>query len=81
MVHTYIMYLPQFIKERPVRKPDCDKSIKQSKYSELCIEEQKSVDMACMAKSEELANLCPIFKGLLQDCMKFRNQKYTDKNG
>ena len=76
-----MMYLTHFIKERCVRKPGCDKSIKKSKYSDLCIEEQKSVDMACMAKSEELSNLCPIFKGLLEDCTKFRNKKYTDKNG
>lgn len=75
------MYLTHFIKERCVRKPGCDKSIKKSKYSDLCIEEQKSVDMACMAKREELSNLCPIFKGLLEDCTKFRNKKYTDKNG
>lgn len=73
-----MVYLTHFIKEGGEKMPGGSKPAKKSKYSDLCIEEQKSVDMACMAKSEELVNLCPIFKRLLEDCTRFRSKKYID---
>lgn len=48
---------------------------KEPKYTDLCKNERESVEITCSENSKDIATLCPLLKGMLSDCMKFRDNK------